>query len=215
MIRSCIIPNNEFRNIDNNVVESACKNFYKLYEKCYGNINCTYSIHVVASHLLLMKGNRPLTYKSAFKFESFFSEMRELFHAGSISPLKQILQNCYIKRLLEYHVCEKTTFFKPENKKNPGKENNHLVYIFDENQKFTFYSIQEIIDDDHFRCYIQGKFNVKFALTPEYNWSNIGVFKAGPISEEFHVISREDISGKVIRVKEYLITCPNNVLHEQ
>ena len=221
MIRSCTIPNEEFRVIDTNDVESACKKFYILYEKCYGQINCTYSIHVTGSHLLPIRGNRPLTYKSAFKFESFFSEMRELFHAGSVSPTKQILQNCYMKRILEHHVCQKSTFFKPEKqpvqgkKFTPAKENNSLVYIFNENQTYTFYCIKEIVDQDNFQCYVQVKFPVKMPLTPEYNWSKVGVFKAGPISEELHVIKRKDICGKVIKVNKFLITCPNNVLHEQ
>lgn len=72
IIRACIIPNEEFRVVNDNDVLSACAKFYKLYEQCYGTQNCTYSIHVVISHILKIRGNRPLTYKSAFKFESFF-----------------------------------------------------------------------------------------------------------------------------------------------
>ena len=75
MIRGCIIPNDEYRKIDESTIESASKKFYILYEKLYGQINCTYSVHIVSSHLLPIRGNQPLTYKSAFKFESFFSEM--------------------------------------------------------------------------------------------------------------------------------------------
>ena len=84
-IRACVLPINEYRVVEENQVEAACNKFYNLYEKCYGPINCTYSIHVVASHLPKIKGNRPLTHKSAFKFESFFAEMRQLFHPGTTS----------------------------------------------------------------------------------------------------------------------------------
>ena len=110
MIRACVISNDEFRNVDENYVISACGKFYKLYEKLFGQKNCTYSIHVMSSHLLQIKGNRPLTHKSAFKFESFFAEMKNLFQAGTVSPLKQILQNCYVKRILEHHKCKKNNF---------------------------------------------------------------------------------------------------------
>ena len=221
MVRACVIPNEEFANVNDELIMHACRNFYQLFEKCFGMKNCTYSIHVVASHLLLIRGNMPLTYRSAFKFESFFSEMRHLFHPGTASPLKQILANCFVKRLLEFHTCEKETFYSAEKKPiygkkfNPGKENNHLVYIYDENSVTTMYSIVEIINDNIFRCQIQGKFKAKMTLTPEYDWSTVGVYRVGAKSEEIIEINRKDISGKVIKVSEYLITCPLNVLHEQ
>ena len=107
MIRSCVLPNEEFELVETAAIESACKKFYSLFEELFGQINCSYSIHIVPSHLLLIRGNQPLTHRSAFKFENFFAEMRNLFHAGTVSPLKQILQNCYVKRILEHHVCEK------------------------------------------------------------------------------------------------------------
>ena len=220
MIRSCTIPNNEFRNVNENDVNSACAKFYKISKKLFGPQNCSYSIHVVSSHLLLMRGNRPFTYKSAFKFENFFAEMKNLFHAGSVSPLKQILQNCYVKRMLEYHVCDKPSFYspvkkpKPGTKFNPGKENNSLVYIYNENETYTMYSINEIINEETFTCNVQGKFKLKSHLTPEYDWSTVGVFKLGPKSEEKVTINKRDICGKVLKVNNYLITCPHNVLHE-
>ena len=198
MIRACILPNEEFSQIDNNVIQIACEKFYQLYEILYGQVNCTYSVHVVPSHLLQVRGDKPLTYKSAFKFESFFSEMRQLYHPGSISTPKQILQNCYIKRLLEHHQCEKTIFYSPQ--KNPNvKENNSLIYTFKDG-KITMYSIIEIIDHNSFNCNIQGKFQANFSVTPEYNWNQVGVFKLGPISEECYVVHRNAISGKVLKV---------------
>lgn len=217
MIRACVIPNDEFHNVDEATITRACEKFYKLYQDVFGQKNCSYSVHVMSSHLLKIRQNRPLTYKSAFKFESFFSEMRNLFQAGTTSPLKQILENCYVKRSLEHHVCEKTTFYDTykDNKKNPGKENNYLVYVFDENKELTMYIIKEKIDDQHFLCCKQGKYKVTMNLTPEYDWSTVGVYNVGPVSEETITIPIDKISGKVLKVNNYLITCPLNVLHEQ
>lgn len=221
MIRSCVIPNNEFHNVDKNDIETACKKFYSLYEQLFGTVNCTYSVHVLPSHLLKIRGNRPLTYKSAFKFESFFSEMKHLFKAGTVSPIKQILENCYVKRILEHHYCEKTMYIATEKKPkigvkfNPPKENNSLIYVFNDNQKHELYKVEEIIDNNHFRCKIQGKFPFKHPLTLEYNWTNVGVFRLGPLSEETKIIKRSEICGKVIQVNNLLITCPKNVLFEQ
>ena len=217
MTRACVLPNEEFQKIDKKLIESACQKFYEMYEKLYGQINCTYSIHVLPSHLLRIRGNQPLTYKSAFKFESFYSEMRNLFHPGTASPLKQILQNCYMKRMLEYHCCEKSMFLSPEKKTqtNQAKENNSMFYTYNANETITIYKVVKIIDKNLFLCNIQGKFKAQFLLTPEYDWSNVGVFKVGPLSEETFVVNSHSISGKVLKVNGYLITCPNNVLFEQ
>ena len=216
MIRSCVLPNNEFHNVDEKKIKSACEKFYKLFEKVFGQNNCSYSIHVVPSHLLEMRQNCPLTERSAFKFESFFSEMRDMFHPGTKSTLKQILTNCFMKRILEHHVCEKTTFYDVfKETENNGKENNYLIYVYDENNTLTMYIIKEKISNTHFSCCKQGKFRAKIDLTPEYDWSKVGVYKVGPVSEERVLIPVDTISGKVIKVQNYLITCPNNVLHEQ
>ena len=213
MIRGCLIPNDEYQNVNSLDIESACKIFYLLFEELFGQINCSYSIHVVPSHLLQMRGDNPLTFRSAFKFETFFSEMRHLFQPGTPSTAKQILQNCYVKRLLEYHHCKKTTFYSPK-KNNQGKEDNSLIYLLNDNNKIIMYSIVEKINDNQFLCNEQGIFNYKTALAQDYNWSSVGVFRKGPISEELKMIEAKTISGKVMKVQNLLITCPLNVLHE-
>ena len=90
-----------------------------------------------------------------------------------------------------------------------------MIYTISENYEIDMYIIVELIDNDKFNCMLQGKFQFKSTLTPEYNWSSVGVYKMGPISEEIHVIPRNDVRGKVLKVNGFLITCPNNVLHEQ
>lgn len=131
MIRACVLPNIEFRDVDVDLVKNAGKKFYELFEKCFGMLNCTYSVHVMSSHIMDIKGDMPLTHRSAFKFESFYSEMRHLFHPGTVSPLKQILQNCFVKRLLENHHCDKTTFYSAQKKmkKNVRKITASFTFI--------------------------------------------------------------------------------------
>ena len=195
-----------------NIYQSKCmfdikfqlSTFNELFEETYGQKNCSYSVHIVPNHLLKIRGNEPLTHRSAFKFEFFFSELRNLFHPGTVSPLKQILKNCFVKRILEHHECEKTTYFSAEKKTKPGKkfnpprENNHLIYTDNEENGLDIFHIIEILDNDQFSCKRQGKFQFKHPLTPEYNWSTVGVFRAGPLSEELQVIKRKDVRGKVI-----------------
>ena len=120
MIRSCTIPNEEFNNVDRETIFHACELFYNLFYELFGQRNCTYSIHVIASHLLKIRGNVPMTERSAFPFKSFYSEMKKSFKAGTNAPLKQILSNVIMKRSVEYHTCEKPILYAPE-KKNYGK----------------------------------------------------------------------------------------------
>lgn len=225
IIRSCVIPNTEFRTIPDREIKNACDNSYRLYQKLYGKTNCTFSVHVMFSHLLLIRGSQPLTFRSAFKFESFFSEMKDMYAPGTVSTIKQILQNCYMKRAMENHKCEKTIFF--DKKKVPvegkpflpGLENNYLIYITDEDNQHHFYQIVETNEDedkDLFTCVKQGKFKFTNHYTPNLNWSQVGVYKVGPTLNEEHIyIRRQEISGKALKVDNLLITCPLNVLHEK
>ena len=224
MIRACILPNSEFRSIPDKKIVSACETFYRLFEKVYGQKNCSYSVHVLPSHLLQVRGTQPLTFRSAFKFESFFAEMKNLYVPGTISTTKQILKNTYMKRALEFHKCQKTIFYdckrKPVAGKKflPGLENNSLVYITDEQNNRHMYEIIELDENDcnQFICIKQGKFEFKNPHTPGLDWSQVGVYKIGPtLTEEHHTISKEDICGKVLKIDNLLITCPLNVLHEK
>ena len=215
IIRACILPNAEFHCIDVNHIKRACNKFYSLYEKSFGPTNCTYSVHITISHVLRIRGNEPLTERSAFKFESFYSEMKNLYHPGSQAPLKQVLQNTMIKRSLESHSCSKPVKYDCVKVPNSGLENNSMIYIFNERKEHEFYNIVHINEDNTFECTKQGRFEYKCPLTPEINWSSVGVYKVGPCSSTMKTIKKSEIHGKVLKVHEHLITCPLNILKEQ
>ena len=212
MIRSCVIPNEEFDNVRKQTIAHACELYYNLFFELYGQINCTYSAHVVSSHLFKIRGNVPLTERSAFKFESFYSEMKNLFKPGTKSPLKQILQNTVMKRSLEHHTCSNTILYTDDKKKNT-MENNSLIYTY-HNNEYNTYVISEI-NGDEFTCRKQGKFIYKTDILPNYDWKTVGVFKKGPIGNETHKILKKNVKGKFINVQNLIITCPINVLNEK
>ena len=139
MIRACVIPNIEFECINVLSIKKACAKFYALFEKCFGKKNCTYSIHIIASHLMRIRGKHPLTARSAFKFENFYSEMKNLFQPGTRAPLKQILQNTFMKRTLEHHSCSKSIKYSCVKVPNSGMENNSMVYVFNEEKKIRIF----------------------------------------------------------------------------
>lgn len=215
ILRACVLPNIEFNCIDKENIKRACNKFYSLFEKCFGEINCTYSVHVTSAHILRVRGDEPLTARSAFKFESFYSEMKNLFHPGSSSTLKQILQNTLMKRSLESHSCSKPIKYSCVKNPNTGLENDSMIYIFNEKKTHDFYSINKINENNTFQCTLQGRFEHNCPLTPEIDWSSVGVYKVGPSSSTVKTIKKSEIHGKVIKVKDYLLTCPINVLQEQ
>ena len=212
VVRCCVISNKEFKQIPENVIKNAAKSFYKIYEAIYGPKNCTYSIHVFCSHVLQIRGDEPLPEKSAFKFENFYSEIRNLFQPGTISTTKQILSNCYMKRELENHNCKKPIFFDVEKK---GKENNSLIYYFDESNQYRFFKIIKVNDNGTVTCNPQGRHLYTNDIVKDLKWEKVGVFKVGPYSNEEIILPLEKIEGKVLKVKNLLITCTNSILREQ
>lgn len=212
ILRACVLPNDEFDEISDATINNIAQSFYKNFESVYGKKNCSYSIHVTASHFLKIRGNQPLTEKSAFKFENFYSELKNLFQPGTTSPSKQIIKNCFMKRLLDNHCCEKSIYYDVE---KSGRENNYMIYQFDENKEYQFFNIIKKIDNNNFLCNPQGRFTDNCPITSDLDWDKVGVFSQGPFSTEEILIERKNIHGKVMKVQNYLITCPNNVLREQ
>ena len=120
-----------------------------------------------------------------------------------------------MKRKLEKHCCTKPVKYKPAKVPNTGKEDNSMIYIYNEQRQYDFYTIRKINQDQSFQCTKLGRYKYECELTPEFDWSLVGVFKMGPSSMEETVINRNAIHGKVIKVNNLFITCPENVLKEQ
>lgn len=212
VVRACVLPNQEYEKVLQRTLFQACELFYNLFEELFGAPNCTYSIHVFGSHILKVRGNLPLTERSAFMFESYFGEIKNLFQPGTNAPLKQILTNTILKRSTEYHKCTKSIYFSPEKK---NLENNHSIYTLDENCNHNLFNIVKDNGDDTFTCNRQGKFEYKNNLTPNWNWNHVGVFRLGPVGDDLYTIKKSDICGKVVHVRNMLITCPINALLEK
>ena len=210
MIRLCVIPSQEFNQNRQELVSYCSLNFYCLYEKLFGMGNCTYYTHVVGCHMTEMRAHGPLTLTSAFDFESFYGEMRNSFVAGTVSPLKQIMQNVLLKRTIGPHCCQSSIFYSS---KETSMECNNLIYTF-ENNTYQCYKVNKV-NENSFDCNAIGLFEKKFTETPTLNWSKVGVFKAGGIGNEKINILSSKVCGKIVRVQNLFITCPNNILREK
>lgn len=210
MIRACVLPQDEYENVNINQIKYCQKHFYQCYEQLYGAKNCTFSIHTVSSHVLDMRSLGPLTETSAFPFESFYSELRRAFVPGTVSVVKQMFQSVLLKRILSHHVCEETIFLK---EKDTPLECNSLIYVY-ENKKHIIYKIKSI-DNDNLTCNQLGNFEANFPCTQMLDWSSVGVYRKGGLSSVDVTINRNRVAGKVLKVDKYLVTCPNNILREK
>ena len=210
MIKSCAVPTEEFRGISEVAMENAPLQFYSVYERLFGTHNCTYNTHVSCSHLMEMRYHGPLTEVSAFPFESFYGELRNSFVPGTVSTIKQMFSNILLKRSLSSHICEKSIYISV---KDTPLECNSLLYSFRHNEYNIFKVVK--INDDTFTCKKVLYTNCSFPETPTLDWNTVGVFKLDEISEQEQTIPHHSVKGKVLLVKDYLITCPTNVLIEK
>ena len=213
IICSCTLPDCEYFNINVNQITMCCEKFYKLFKKLFGAFNCSYSIHVLCCHVLQMRQLGPLTETSAFKFESFYGELRNAYQPGTPSTLKQMFENVILKRSLCAHSCEKPIYLSNY---DTALECNSLIYTYI-NDEINMYKVLDQKNDEII-CNPQGKFLCNFKETPalsELAWSSVGVFRKGPASNELVKVPHASVSGKVLKVADYLITCPENVLKEK
>lgn len=212
MIRSCTLPTEEFLPYHLEALAEVCPEFYELYEKLFGQVNCTYNTHVVSSHLVEMRAHGPLTLTSAFGFEAFYGEMRHAFAPGTQSTLKQIFEKILLKRSISHHQCENTLYFSA---KDTPLECNSLVYSFKHNEHKMYKIIA--VEKNNLLCYPQGRYECSFPEVNNLNlnWASIGVYNRGGLSETPVIVPKSDISGKLLLVGDYLITCAKNVLNEK
>ena len=211
MIRASILPENEFCNVNVNHIKFCQKHFYSLYQQVYGPRQCTYSIHVMASHLLKMRALGPLTESSAFRFEAFYAELRRAFQPGTVSVVKQMMENILLKRIISKHSCKEKKFFS---EKDTPLESNSLIYVY-EDCNYLVYKIKSV-DNDTLTCNQLGNYDIDQELsTTMLNWTSVGVFRKGGLSSMDVLINRNDVAGKVMKVENFLITCPNNILREK
>jgi hypothetical protein len=152
IVRAFILPDDFFENICLNVdLKCLQKEFYILYEQLFGTSNCTYNIHCFF-HIHSVRTLGPLTYSSAFLFESFFSFLKRDYQVGTMSPGKQGMLKSY-QRILLSHSCEKKIKFSFVRKQ---KTDDSVVYlklkgffrIIGVGEDITKFSVRKLILDN-------------------------------------------------------------------
>ena len=212
MVRACVLPEEEFLAVNQTSIKHCQKTCYALFQQLYGERNCSYSIHVFFSHLQNIRTQGPLTESSAFIFESFYAELRNAFKPGTVSVLKQMFQTVLLKRLLSNHICIEKMYFR---EKDTALECNSIIYVYESN-RHSVYKIKSIPENDNnLICNQLGNHDIEFRNTNMLNWSSVGVYRKGGLSSINVIIPKKNVSGKVLKVGTYLITCPASILREK
>jgi hypothetical protein len=154
----------------------------------------------------------PINETSAFPFESRYAAMKENYRAGTVNICKQILENLNMDLLMRNHMCQRTLILEEKEK---NKRDNTHVYIFD-NGTYRFFKVSDIVGDAVLLheidvMHISEYFGVSM-------WSSVGFVKQRQVEEgeEYLVrkVKKEDITGKVMKVKDYYVTIPTSSLFE-
>lgn len=214
MFRACTLPNTEYDSeFHEKFVKICMEQFYITYENLFGIINCTYSVHVICSHLPEIRGKDPLTSNSAFVFENFYGLMRDCYVPGTNSTLKQIFKKVLLKNTIAKHLCEAPVTITTH---ETAMERNNLIYTYKE-KKYCIYKVMDINNEKEvFICKRVGKYPVTYDYLPvQLDWNSVGVFKQGGVLDELVEVEMNDVAGKVMVVQDNLITCPRNVLREK
>ena len=210
-VKACVLPKEEFAPVPLEIIDFCCKAFYSIYQQLFGMQNCSYNTHIFGCHLPEMRYHGPLTFTSAYAFESFYGELRNSFVPGTVSPLKQIMGNVILKRAISNHNCETSIYYSA---KDTAMECNSLIYTF-RFHEYKIFQIVEINDNDMLCKKITFHSNQLFPETPNLKWNLVGVFKLQEVTEEEVLVPKNIIKGKVILVDNFLITCSKNILREK
>ena len=210
-VRAYVLPDNEYQHVSENELAICNEKFITLYEMVYGMNNASYNVHMVC-HMKEIRSQGKLTDTSTFPQESYYGEMRNSYVTGTCSTGKQLLQHAYLKRQLPHSKRRRSLRFRD---KKTSRTDDTLIYIF-ENGAYKFYKIIKIQNDGQYMCHRIGKrqFEPQETAVEKLKWETVGVFKFAAFTNQEITLSRNQISGKAIIVKDLIMTCPTNVLQE-
>ena len=81
--RAVRLPDDEYQNINEDLIDCALNILEEHYEKAYGVTANTYNFHVISAHLKELRAPYPLTQHTAYVFEGSYAELRRSFVPGT------------------------------------------------------------------------------------------------------------------------------------
>ena len=172
---------------------------YQLFESCFGKKACTPNLHNYV-HSPIWREKSRLHLISAEPAEDFYGKLKKWHNPRNVHSGKQIAQNSSIAKLAGHKCHSGFTHFAKNSSRNM-KDDSFLM-------------------DNHMRLFKfrgnngDGSFKVQRVVTYPYitdwlvrlPWNIVGVFKYGGMLEEFQTLTRKEVVGKAILVKDTIVT---------
>lgn len=207
-VRAYVLPREEYKSIQRFIdVPTVVNRFYGLFHKLFKSKGCSYNIHVF-SHLPLLHQHGPLTSTSAFRFESFLAVLKDSFRVGTPNVTKQIFENLFLSMAVKKHSCRPSLTFKAQ----ATARSDDTLLRANNNWYICVLKTHEGV-----LCKALNTEPAYFEMDNEvaFNFGHVGVYCDLGISDDAEqLIFVNDISGKGIRVAEYIVYCPYNVAFE-
>lgn len=83
MNRAVRMPDEEYKNIEEDMFVDAENILNEHYEKAFGQTAGSYNYHISSSHLRELRRHGPLTEYTAYPFEGMYAEMRKCYAPGT------------------------------------------------------------------------------------------------------------------------------------
>jgi len=87
LCRAVRLPENEFEQVPNEMLEEAVAIMTTSFFKCFDETSGTYNAHIVLCHLQFIRQNWDFNKHSAYAFEALYAEMRNSFVPGTCKCL--------------------------------------------------------------------------------------------------------------------------------
>ena len=173
------------------------------FEELSNGFHAVYNFHAF-KHILNVRELGVLTESSAFCYEDYYSEVKNSYSLSAASKWKQIFQSFYLRRKYKSHQCKVKLFF---NESTTSKNDDTIVFY-----NFNFYKICKIINEN----LICNKILVEtyFSDIADINMSDSLIFKFNKLDRKVVTILKSNVDGKGVRVDDFIIFVPNNVLFE-
>ncbi len=179
--------------------------FYRCYVEAFGASACTPTVHLF-SHLLEQRDWDYLSATSTESFESFYAILKNTYRKGTPSIGKQMIANVLSHYFgTETHNCRKSFRYRPE-----GRDMKDDSYLRSAN---AYLKVIENLPNRRIRC--------RKILTDRYTpdvirnlpFDLLGVAKWRQLGAQEVVISADEITAKVVKVEQVLVTLPFDCLY--
>ena len=193
------LDDEDFLNVEAKVdLDSLIQWMAYLYEKKYGEENCTYNEHNLFVHLMQHRRRfGPLYNFSAWRFEDLYGKIERCYRPGTPHEAKQLFRGFFITDLFS-HGChwKKTLTIKTR----PGTKSDDSLVV----TRVGFYRVLEPVDNQSWLCQ---KIKTEVFSTEignsQVNWDIVGVRRLAVADEHEECV--ETIAGTEIIGKGLIV----------